>query len=214
MTQPHFVPRHTTYKEIVNRFIAVLCNEFLHDNKTANPNPDQPINQTAISKQGPFTSFSSSSLFFSPLPSNTASHGAVKRVCFCVCFCVCVCLCLCVCVCVCAFCAASPSISHALLSRPLSTSTSPPPPCLPHLNSFMQSLARFVLGQDGRERGQSAQVRQLHQENVQRANQLSDERVETKRRMRLMAEMQHEEEMARKIEMVGFVRNSNEEGGS
>ena len=57
-------------------------------------------------------------------------------------------------------------------------------------------------------------MRQLHQENVQRANQLSDERVETKRRMRLMAEMQHEEEMARKIEMVGFVRNSNEEGGS
>ena len=101
MTQPHFVPRHTTYKEIVNRFIAVLCNEFLHDNKTANPNPDQPINQTAISKQGPFTSFSSSSLFFSPLPSNTASHGAVKRVCFCVCFCVSVCLCACLCVCVC-----------------------------------------------------------------------------------------------------------------
>ncbi|EGD81049.1 hypothetical protein PTSG_13129 [Salpingoeca rosetta] len=63
------------------------------------------------------------------------------------------------------------------------------------------SLARFVLGQDGRDRGQSDQTRQLHQENVMRANQLSDERVETKRRMRLAAEMQREEAIAQQLEM-------------
>lgn len=47
-----------------------------------------------------------------------------------------------------------------------------------------------------------AQERILHQEGVLRANKLSDERVETKRRIRMTREMQRELDMAERLEEV------------
>lgn len=64
-----------------------------------------------------------------------------------------------------------------------------------------------MLGEDNRASGPDHLTQQLRQETLIRDNQLSDERVETKRRMRIAAEIQREESLARHIEMVGLFLN-------
>ena len=72
-----------------------------------------------------------------------------------------------------------------------------------HATRFTQTLAerqRHEARQQDFER--DTQLRTLQTDTMLRANQLSDERVQTKRRLRVMGEMQKEQEMALQLEAV------------